>query len=453
MRVIIFLVFWPQVCSGRHVLCAMAAPSRATFAHKKTVCLIVDDGMDVNALEIIRSLPDFKNEIASIVPNFGGKCFGITMRSTEAANRLATSGFDYADERKPLRLLGAKSIHVSIFVAVEFPDTDVVSILRNYGTLKSENLRRRDHTIQGIQIPGVNNKQSKVSQYANDTTLILADEYSITQSFNLINAFERGCGSRLNAQKTEGLWIGSATCKQTRLVNITWTTDKLKILGIYFGNSNVELANWIDRVIKQEKRLNLWKSRTLSLKGKSLIVNTIGASGLWYTATVLPMPDWVATRVNKAIYDFLWNGKTVLVKRKTCQLPFHHGSLAVINPREKSRALKLRWVPQIGDQSCTSKWVFFARYWVGLALSRKVPSWTFLRSNMCPKYIRDSPPNYFPHVLTALDRLNVDLTLLPNYRVKTFYKKLTYPSPGRLGEASPYPSTLAPHLVSYLRWS
>ena len=62
-------------------------------------------------------------------------------------------------------------------------------------------------------------------------------------------------------------------------------------------------------------------------------------------------------------------------------------------------------------------------------------------------------------MLTAVDRLNVDLTLLPNYRVKTFYEKLTYPSPGRLptagglGEAFTYPSTLALYLVSYLWWS
>ena len=122
---------------------------------------------------------------------------------------------------------------------------------------------RRDDSIRGIPIPGVN-KQSEVSQYAEDTTLILADNYSITQRFNLINIFERGSGSRLNAQKTEGLWLGSAAGKQTGPVNITWTTEKLKILGVYFGTSNVEHANWIDRIIKLEKPLNLWKSRTLS---------------------------------------------------------------------------------------------------------------------------------------------------------------------------------------------
>ena len=47
---------------------------------------------------------------------------------------------------------------------------------------------------------------------------------------------------------------------------------------------------------------------------------------------------------------------------------------------------------------------------------------------MCPKYIGDSLPNYFTHLLTTLDRLNIDPTLLPNYRVKT-YEKLTYPPP------------------------
>ncbi|CAH3114922.1 unnamed protein product [Porites lobata] len=73
----------------------MIARPRATFAHTKTVRLIVEDNMEINALETVRSLPDFQEEITGIVPNFGGKCFDITLRSTEAATRLATSGFDY----------------------------------------------------------------------------------------------------------------------------------------------------------------------------------------------------------------------------------------------------------------------------------------------------------------------------------------------------------------------
>ena len=156
---------------------------------------------------------------------------------------------------------------------------------------------RCDPTIEGIQIPGSLNKQSKVSQYADDTTLILANEFSIVQAFEIINIFEWGSGSRLNAKKTEGLWIGSQAGRSTGPVNITWVADKLRILGVFWGNSNLDEANWTSHIEKFEKRLNMWCSRTLSLKGEALIINTLGASGLWYTATVVKMPDWVQTRV------------------------------------------------------------------------------------------------------------------------------------------------------------
>ena len=82
----------------------MAARPRATFAHTKTVRLIVEDNMEITALEIVRSLPDFKDEITCIVRNFGGKCFDITLSSTDAATCLATSGFDYGAKRKPLNI-------------------------------------------------------------------------------------------------------------------------------------------------------------------------------------------------------------------------------------------------------------------------------------------------------------------------------------------------------------
>ena len=113
---------------------------------------------------------------------------------------------------------------------------------------------RRDPSIEGIPIPGARCKQSKVSQYADDTTLILANDYSITQAFNIINIFERGSGSRLNPKKTEGLWIGSQAGRVTGPVNITWVADKLKILGIYLGNYDLEQANWTDRITKLEKK-------------------------------------------------------------------------------------------------------------------------------------------------------------------------------------------------------
>lgn len=67
--------------------------------------------MDVNAIEIFRSLPDFKEEITGIVPSFSGKCFDITLRSTEAATHLAMT---MAWSENPSSSLEQLSICVSV---------------------------------------------------------------------------------------------------------------------------------------------------------------------------------------------------------------------------------------------------------------------------------------------------------------------------------------------------
>ena len=112
------------------------------FSHRRTVRLIVEEDMDIDALQIAKSLPDYAENITGIVPQFGGKCFDITLKTAEAAIKLSTEGFDYEHTRKPLRLLGAKSVHVSIFVSVEFPDENLINILEKHGELKTRKLRR-----------------------------------------------------------------------------------------------------------------------------------------------------------------------------------------------------------------------------------------------------------------------------------------------------------------------
>ena len=109
---------------------------------------------------------------------------------------------------------------------------------------------RRDPLIEGTPIPGSSNKICKVSQYADDTKLILANDFSIIHDFSLIQTLERGSGSRLNPKKTKGLWIGYWAGRTTDPVNITWVADKLEILGIFFGNTNLDCAKWADRVKK-----------------------------------------------------------------------------------------------------------------------------------------------------------------------------------------------------------
>ena len=128
----------------------MASRPCNAFAHKRSVRLIIEDGMDLDALSISKALPEYQQHITGVVPLYGGKSFDITLESAEMAARLAASGFDHENSVKSLRLLGTRMIHVSIFVSVEFPDSDLLPFLKTYGKLKSETLRRLYYTEQGF---------------------------------------------------------------------------------------------------------------------------------------------------------------------------------------------------------------------------------------------------------------------------------------------------------------
>ena len=53
---------------------------------------------------------------------------------------------------------------------------------------------------------------------------------------------------------------------------------KMKILGVFFGVIDVQRDNWEPKLSKLDKMLTLWKSRSLSMVDKSLIINALGVS-------------------------------------------------------------------------------------------------------------------------------------------------------------------------------
>ena len=166
---------------------------------------------------------------------------------------------------------------------------------------------RADKEIKGIQIN--HEVQHKISQYADDTTLTVVGDDSIDRVFSHAATYERASGARINLDKCEGLWIWTNKNRTDKPQGIKWHTDKIKIIGFYLGNKNVERANWEPRIERFKKTLNLWKTRDLSLRGKSLVINQLAASGLWYTGYLFPLPKWASHSLNASIFAFFWIGK------------------------------------------------------------------------------------------------------------------------------------------------
>ena len=74
----------------------------------------------------------------------------------------------------------------------------------------------------------------------------------------------------------------------------------MKILGVFFGLIDVQRDNWEPKLSKLDK-MSLWKSRSLSMVGKYLVINVLGVSKLLYLARILVTPRWVIDRFNSLI--------------------------------------------------------------------------------------------------------------------------------------------------------
>ena len=220
--------------------------------------------------------------------------------------------------------------------------------------------------IEGFLLPGAKGLQYKVGVYADDTTSLVKSVYSLTALLNVIRIYERGSGARLNVSKTEAMWLGAWRSRTDQLFGLTWV-PKIKILGVVFGHA-AESDNWQPKIKKLENHLNLWKSRSLSLVGRSLIVNTLGISKLLYLATILPVPNWVVSEVNNLIWPFLWRCRMETVSRQSCYQPFLKGGLGIFNFKIKADALKLASIISLCSNA-DSKSFYLIKYFFGAYLS------------------------------------------------------------------------------------
>ena len=87
----------------------------------------------------------------------------------------------------------------------------------------------------------VKDTEIKLSQYTNDTTLILdGSEKSLSEALRVLESFEKVSGLRLTSKKTEALWIGSCVGKREKICSekdFNWQNTKVKALGVWLSTN------------------------------------------------------------------------------------------------------------------------------------------------------------------------------------------------------------------------
>ena len=283
---------------------------------------------------------------------------------------------------------------------------------------------RTETKIQGFLLPGARGQQFKMRQYADDSTCFVKDLYSLSVLFSILKRYELGTGAKLNYSKTEAMWLGAWRSCPDKPLGLKWVT-KMKILGVWYTNGlvNVDQDNWQSKLNKLDKNLNLWKSRSLSLAGKAMIINVLGASKFWFLAKVLPTPEWVITRFKTLVFSFLWNSKVETVSRQSLSAPVMDGGLGIIDFLSKSKALKVSLVASILSRP-ESKAYFLTKYFIGSQLAKLRGEWSHLRDNSSPSAL--TPTIFYKSCLMIITELEHRLSTKTTftYTAKNCYVQL-----------------------------
>jgi hypothetical protein len=276
--------------------------------------------------------------------------------------------YDSIDHGFLYRVLEVFNFGVSVRKWIQTFYTDVCSCVMNNGTSTGyftiqRGLRQGDPlscqlfnlVIETLCIQLINNKeivgiqvnpniQVKLSCYADDMCLFLQDINSAKIVMNIFRDFEDCSCLKVNYNKTEAMWIGSARNNTSKPLDVKWT-NQVKVLGIYFTYDEKVFysLNYDDKFKSLECLLNMWRQRDLTAIGKITIIKTFGLSKFLYTSTMIGMPVSIQKRVNNIMFKFIWNGPDK-IKRSVLCADLNRGGLKMFDLKSKVKTQAIMWL-------------------------------------------------------------------------------------------------------------
>ena len=134
---------------------------------------------------------------------------------------------------------------------------------------------KKDTDIKGIK---VEQKEIKITQYADDTTVLVKFCDSVLRLLKLLEEFRQVSGLEINTEKTEVMWLGTWKNRTEKPFEFKWPQEPVLALGVHFfyDLERANVLNFEEKITELERTLNNWKRRKLILIGKINIVETLG---------------------------------------------------------------------------------------------------------------------------------------------------------------------------------
>ena len=97
----------------------------------------------------------------------------------------------------------------------------------------------------GIQLPQA--VEAKISQLADDTTLICSNVDALRENMNVLNKFNGISGLQLNKKKTKAMWIGSAKNNITKPLSFQPYQEPMKSITRSYNQDRNNNLNFLPK--------------------------------------------------------------------------------------------------------------------------------------------------------------------------------------------------------------
>ena len=113
------------------------------------------------------------------------------------------------------------------------------------------------------------------------------------------------------------------------LTNLHINKGTFKTLGVWFSKGHNESAhlNYDDRLDKIKMILQIWRQRSLSWKGRIMIIKTLILPQVTHLFGMTYTPQTFLDQLDKLIFSFLWGDKPHRIKRETIIAMIEDGGL------------------------------------------------------------------------------------------------------------------------------
>jgi hypothetical protein len=212
-------------------------------------------------------------------------------------------------------------------------------------------LIKKNPSIKGIQICGT---EVKISQYADDTTLLLdRSQHSLNHTLDCIDHFYNISGLKINETKTNAIWIGINKYSPYQIKTrkkIHWVKDGLfSCLGIDFSlclHDIIEI-NYENKYLSIKKQIQTWSKRNISVLARVTVVKSLFIPQLNHVILSIPNPseDFIK-KLQSDLLKFNWK-RNDKVKRSQMTNKYKHGGVKMIAINEFFNALKITWIRRL----------------------------------------------------------------------------------------------------------